>query len=764
MRPKTFYLLLPLVLMSMSSIPYADYPPSENLVVFLVVDNSGSMKANDPENLRFMGARLLTTLLDPGDTLGLIMFSTDAAILTNGLASIDFNSDGAKVLDGIKFPDANGYTDIRSALNLIEGLLAGRKFSNEKMVIILLTDGKPEIQNQYPEYEQKTIELAQSLNIPVLAIALTPSAQTPFLTQLAHSTQGKVVAAHDASDLLNAYVQVVGQIKDRTVIEAESTTNMGILDIEQSLAPYINTVTFVASKSPYATVTLLGPDGEEIMKDQSSDPRFSIFRLENPAGGGYAFRSWGKGEIKVWAILRSRLRVEIVTPADVHPSGEAMRLEINLLEETWKGEFTKIIGEATFTALITNPDGEQGSLDRFYDDGSNGDHVAGDGTYTRIYPDTHQTGMYQISVQGWKGVIPLQTDKLVRVSQFPQITVLSPHGTLEVRGQPIELKVQLSEKSTLEEGDVYAVITAPSGKVQEVRLKEDDLYRGALRPSDDGEYHVKFELRNAVAHGMEYQTHVEHTFQVKIIPFAQVVLRDVNISSTCIPKSDETHISILVTSSDGGTIQISASDEWKVVPEVVEIRKGKQEVRLMVSPIHGLKEGIYPLQILMSGQDHLEVQPEVVQVSILVSNVWTRCRLPIRFGGIFMALVVFGIVFLQRSRSAMRPALVSGTLRHWKIDDSLLMGDEIDLTGYSKHALLIGSAATCDVTITQGDLDKEHAIILTEKNADGIKMLLEPIGSVKKGYSRQIARFVLRHGDIFTMGSRAFQYLSDSGE
>lgn len=764
MRPKTLSLFLPLVFLLMSSTPHMEYLSSESLVAFLVVDNSGSMKANDPEKLRFTGARLFANLLEPSDTLGLIMFSTDTAILTEGLAPIGSTGEVTKVLEGITFPDANGYTDIKSALEAVEGLLATSRSFNEEKVIILLTDGKPEIQNQYPEYEQETLELARSLNIPVLAIALTPSAQTPFLEQLANSTHGKVVAAYDASDLLSAYVQIVGQIKDRTVIEGESFTNTGVLGVEPSLAPYIHSTTFVASKPSHTTIVLLGPDGEEIMRDQSSDPLFSIFKLENPVGGTYAFRSRGMGEIKTWAILRSRLRVEIVAPAGVHPSGEVMRVEVNLLEETSAGEFTKIIGEAGFTALVTNPDGEQVSLDRFYDDGTNGDLVAGDGTYTRIYPETRQTGMYQIFVQGWKGVVPVQTETRILVLQFPQITVHSPHGVLEARGQLIELNVQLSETIAIEQGSVIAVITAPSGEVQELELQGNDVYMGDLLPLEDGKYHVKFELRDAIAHGVEYQTHVEHTFQVKIIPFVQAQSGKVDIPSACIPKSEEIQIPLHLTSSNGGVIRFSTTDEWSITPELVEIGKGKQAMHLTVAPLHGLQDGTFPLQIFMSGEGGLEVQPESLQISIPFPDVWTRCRLPIRFGGIFLGLLVAGVIFIQRSRSALRPALVRGTLRHWGIGESASLADEIDLTELGKPALLIGSAVTCDVPIVQASLDAEHAIILTEKNMDGIEMLLEPIGSVKKGYSQQIARFALRHGDIFTMGSRAFQYLSDSGE
>jgi hypothetical protein len=747
----------------------AEYPvlspaANEHLTAILIMDNSGSMKTNDPDDLRFTGLRLFSSLMDPGDSLSLIIFSTESEVMTDGFVNINVPGEGATLLAGLDLPPANGYTNVKSALEQAGELLGQLNQSAGKVVIVLLTDGKPEIKDGYPQYEQEALDLARSLNIPIMAIALTPSAQTPFLERLANSTNGSVIPARNASDLLAAYLNVLGQIKDRTVIEGYSTSSAGTLDIQQSLAPYINSATFVAAKSSATSVALLGPDGGEIAKDQSSDPRFSLFRLENPVGGTYAFRSWGKGEIKTWAILRSRLRVEILSPAGVHPSGEAMRLEVNLLEETTAGKFTKIIGEAGFTAMVTSPDGEQSSLDLFFDNGANGDLVAGDGTYTRIFPDTQQTGTYQVLVQGWKGVVPAQVETRIQVSPFPRITVLSPLGPVEARGNPIELKARVSEKAGLEQGKMVAVINSPSGEVVEVELTGMDYYGGTFQPLDDGEYQVRFELRDAIVYGMDFQTYVDHSFVVSIIPFARVMLGDVNLPAACFPKSEEISISLFITSSDRGTIRFSTLGEWIIKPESVQVRKGLQEVRLTVLARDGLEDGNSRLELFVEGSDRLEVQPEAVEITIQFPGVWTRCALPFRLGGLALIFAVVGSVSIRRARNAMRPFPVSGTLRHWEIGRDPVSAEEIDLTEFDKPALLIGSGTTCDVMIVNAALDPEHASVLTERSPDGVEMLLEPIGSLKKGYGRQTSRFVLRHGETFTMGSHEFQYLSDSGE
>jgi len=68
------------------------------------------------------------------------------------------------------------------------------------------------------------------------------------------------------------------------------------------------------------------------------------------------------------------------------------------------------------------------------------------------------------------------------------------------------------------------------------------------------------------------------------------------------------------------------------------------------------------------------------------------------------------------------------------------------------------------VMIPHANLASEHARIETEKTPEGVEMVLEPIGEVRKGYSLQNVRFTLRHGETFRMGAHEFQFLSDSGE
>ncbi len=755
---KYFPLLLIAVLCmcALGAAPVESLPPAEKITVLLIVDNSGSMKTSDPTDLRFTGVRLFACLLDSKDSLSLIIFSTESAVLAE---------DSAKLLENLQAPAANGYTNIKAALEDASELLKDAEQHGGKVIIVLLTDGKPEIPNPYPQYERETLDFARALNVPIMAIALTSAAQTSFLDQLAAATGGTVISANSASDILSNYLQILGQIKDRTVIGGEKNKSNGALKIEQTLAPYVNSATFVFAKPENTKVRLVGPDGNEITKDHSGDARFSLFTLENPVGGTYSFRALGGGQVQAWAILRSRLRVKIVEPGAIHPLNRELPVVVNLLEETTAGNFIKIIGDANFTALITTPDGNKVSLDRFYDDGTHGDHTADDGNYTRIFPAPKVEGVYQIAVQGWKDAIPVQAETRVKVTKFPELIVDFPQEKVEVRDAAVELQVHLDGAASFEQGQVIARVVSPSGQTDEIAMTGNGVYVGEFFPIEDGEYRATFEMRDAKFQGVNFQTQVEHAFDVTVIPFVNLFVNKINAPAACFSTANEFSLLLSITSSSEEILHFSVPDGWQVIPDSLKVKQGHQDIQLRLLAPGGVSEDAQHVEILVEGRDRLEIQPDMrIGIDVQIPGLVTRCRTPISLSGAIFLLVVTGAASIQRKRKANLPPPVSGTLRYWKIGESPALATEIDLTALGKESLLIGNGATCDVMIPQAELDSEHARIWTEKTPEGVEMALEPIGEVRKGYSQQNVRFVLRHGETFRMGAHEFQFLSDSGQ
>jgi len=540
---RTVLLQLMAVILLTSFVPHAAIAQgaaADRVTVILILDNSGSMATSDAGNLRFTAARLFASLLDEGDAVGLIVFSTTSQPLTNGLVTLRNKADKENLLRQIQASLPDGYTDMKAAFFNAGEMIKTFKPDMGRLVIVFLTDGKPEIPQPYPAYEQETLDLAVSLGMPVLSIALTPAAQTPFLSRLATETGGTVVPADDASDLLDAYLEVFSQIKDRTVIGSGVTLSPGSasLEIDPALAPYIEKVNFVLSKPENIAARLFNPAGQETQRDDPSisfvvnDPRFTVTSVVQPPAGNWKFQLSGSGSVQARAILRSRLRAEIVSPGQFHQSGQPMTLVVHLIEEKSGGQIVKIIGEAAFSALVTLPDGNQESLDRFYDDGTHGDARANDGDYTRLFVNTGQPGSYTIAVHGWKGVIPVERNARVEVVTFPAIIVDEPIGEYEIRAQPLTIRIHLEGGTPpqLDRGDLIALITAPSGKTHEIALSSsDDIYTANFLPAEDGVYKVQIEAREAVYKGLPYNLTAQASFIVHIIPTLTFQTKEVNL-------------------------------------------------------------------------------------------------------------------------------------------------------------------------------------------------------------------------------------------
>lgn len=735
--------------------------PVDRLAVILIVDNSGSMKTNDPERLRFVGAQLFSALLDGEDSLGIIVFSTQAQAITKGLVNpVEYS---AQPLDPLMNQKPDGYTDVKAALEAAGSMVAAAEGRYQKIEIVLLTDGKPEIPEPYPEYEQEIIVLADSLGTPITAIGLTPAARTPFLEKLAATTHGRVMSVENASELMDAYMQVLGQIKDRTVLQEKGRGRLTV-ELDEAVSPYIRSATFVVAAVNAAESVLTPPSNRDVEWDRVISRDFSLITLENPVGGVYRFRGQAAETFTVWTILRSRLRAEVLSPGAVFPLEREMPIILSLQEETLSGQFTKIIGEVHFSATITEPDGRQVSLDRFYDDGTHGDVTPDDGNYTRILPVPEQPGNYRIAVQGSKGGIPFSTEAVVKVLAFPEIEVDAPMGDVQTSGGEIELKMHIRNGEDASIPTVLARVVFPSGVEQELKMEGDQVYSTRFLPIEDGPYKVIFETRGADFYGVDFQSRVEHSFVVSDLPFANVSTTQVSVPETCLRNSTHVLVLLHVHASVEGLLDLTSPDGWNVEPGRIPIRKGEQDITLQLIAPPDVKPGQVEIPILISGENGLGIGPEdQLLIQLEFPGIMQRCRAPIRWGGgLVLSTFLLGLVVRQVRRSTM-PALVTGTLRH-RGSGQNEQPFEIDLTAIRKNTLLIGSSMNNDTSIAIPGLDSGHAWLRAEKTPQGVEVILEPVGEVRKGYGRQLAPFPLKHGETFSMGPHEFQYLSDSGE
>lgn len=509
----------------------------ENIAVLFIVDDSGSMGMYDPNNLRYTATKMMISALDEGDKVGFIRFSSGSKIVTEKMIELDSKQSKTELLNMIQPVTPDGYTDFKAAFEDASLLLSKESLDAYKTVIVFLTDGRPEIPNFYYNYPNEAVSAAVALDIPVYAIGLTSYGQTAVLQRIAEETKGKLIPANSAKDLVDSFLQILGELKDRTI--ASGTTALTEKSVEffldPALTPYISRISFVASRTPGMRLSLFDPTGTLVQEGTSSvsfmmtdDPSFTVFTIESPVSGIWRFSYEGSEKIEARAILRSRLRTQITSPIGAIQAGKPALIVANIVEELADGSTRKVIGSAEFNAEITLPDGNKMSLDRFYDDGTHGDILAGDGNYSREFVETEQSGTYTVQLNGTKDLIPVFAFRTFATAFVPSLKLLEPtQESLDIRSEPIQIRIgfdtdqDVSEKI---EGKLQLEVCEPDGKTlhENLELKGNEFF-GIFLPNQDGLHTLNINSTELFVQGIRVDQTLTKTLNIKRIPTLTVV-------------------------------------------------------------------------------------------------------------------------------------------------------------------------------------------------------------------------------------------------
>ncbi|MDR5901155.1 VWA domain-containing protein [Halomonas icarae] len=265
-------------------------PVEERPEVRVIIDVSGSMRANDPDRLRASALELLVSLLPEGTSAGVWTFGETVA---NPLPSGEVNAvwrRRAQAL-GPALAGVQPYTDIEAAVRR-----AAAPAADGWRHLVLLTDGvidlppargsKPEVDaaSRRELLDELAVELADS-GVVVHAIAFSDQADMALVESLSRTTGGLPALVASPESLLVAFLDIVERIfpTDRVPLEG------GRFHIE----PGIETFSALLFHDPDAEpLMLLGPEGREYRADAPPqgwrwqvEPRFDLLRVPDPIPG-----------------------------------------------------------------------------------------------------------------------------------------------------------------------------------------------------------------------------------------------------------------------------------------------------------------------------------------------------------------------------------------------------------------------------------------------------------------------------------------------
>ena len=197
------------------------------LDIVFVLDNSGSMIANDPD---FIIRQVVTDFLQnvgPGVRLGMVIFDTQAT-LAESLADIEAPETRSRLLASLDRINYQGqYTNTPAAVERAIYELKTNGNPDARQIIVLLTDGivdtgnkTQDLENERWLKEQLTLE-SKKLGIRIFGVAFTDKADFRLIQTLAVNTDGEYFRAYQAEDIQGVFAKINRIVMQPPVIEPQ---------------------------------------------------------------------------------------------------------------------------------------------------------------------------------------------------------------------------------------------------------------------------------------------------------------------------------------------------------------------------------------------------------------------------------------------------------------------------------------------------------------------------------------------------------------
>lgn len=192
--------------------------------VILVLDNSGSMKENDPGFLTIKAVREFVSRLEPEARLGMIIFDQDIQLAMPFTHITEASRE--QITAALERIDYQGqFTDSPAAIERAIYELKNNSREDARRFIIFMTDGIVDTGNANKDVE-KTRWLREDLapdaadsNIRIFGIAFTEAADFELIQTLAQKTEGEYYRALKPEDLPSVFERIQTLMREPPVEE-----------------------------------------------------------------------------------------------------------------------------------------------------------------------------------------------------------------------------------------------------------------------------------------------------------------------------------------------------------------------------------------------------------------------------------------------------------------------------------------------------------------------------------------------------------------
>lgn len=352
--------------------------------VVLLIDNSMSMKKNDPLGLRFSACEnfiRLASLSEKIENVGIVKFSGSAQKVLDWMTPSVANRKGIGRL--LSSQRSGSFTNINEAFEVAAEMFED-SVATEK-VAVLLTDGKNE-----PDRYRDTHDILQELGVKVYTVGLSENADSAQLEIISEETGGEYFEAVDDGRLMQIYNKIAQQLNEfKTIGSGQSVRKLQfpLTSYDQltelNLYGHPKGASFVLKDQNDESVDfqlISGGKGQETTLLRLASPKAGIYTLEAKDGSAFSY------DINV----QSQLFMKVFPMDHKYLRGEVAHFAVSLAHRQ------EPVLKSDVFATLTKPDGQVLKKIQLFDDGVHGDNHADDGVYGAILPLDFSEGLVDV--------------------------------------------------------------------------------------------------------------------------------------------------------------------------------------------------------------------------------------------------------------------------------------------------------------------------------------------------------------------------------
>jgi uncharacterized protein (TIGR03503 family) len=350
--------------------------------VRVLIDVSGSMKKNDPQNLRLPAMRLLVGLLPPDSTAAVWNFGTKAdLIVPPGVTNDEWKTNARKASNQIHSRDL--FTNIGTALESAISDWGNSPSKTSQRSIILLTDGMIDIgDNDKRNAEERTRILTKLLpkilatGANIHSIALSKNADHDFLRQLSTKTDGGFEQTDNAKQLERIFLRLFEKTTKRDTVP--------LVDNQFLVDESILELTLLVFKPENARPTeVIEPDQKtyqlktrpDYVKWQS-EKNYDLLTISRPKAGQWSIKAETDPDNRVMIVTNLQVQTNRI-PNNLF-AGETLNVSLFMTDNNKKITDDNFLQFISMKAIQDSPTTKRWFL---HDNGLRGDEEAHDGIY-----------------------------------------------------------------------------------------------------------------------------------------------------------------------------------------------------------------------------------------------------------------------------------------------------------------------------------------------------------------------------------------------